>query len=204
MEIPAAEKGKDRVTNRSVRSVHFLSLLYSSTMTNAQRSRKRGLFIGQQGEHIRLIEKTCQVRINLVNHVSHKSFLRTISRLIVNSDESTTTTRGSYVSRLWVLLISTATSTDQDQVDQAKDELKKQWTNMPDPVVQHPTIIPEFMIESSLDFSQDTRWKPKNRQRHERKQRKLERCTAVEPQPSFAPLTMPQSVSKSRGYYQRK
>ena len=199
MESPAVERRKADVR---VNIVEHLVLPFPSvpSITRIQEKDKTGLFIGSKGMHIRRIEEQFQVRIHIVNTSSKKSLKRTVYRLKENGNKEWT------VANLCVLLTSTRNETDQFsqyQVNQAKAALQMRWTTIPLPKARHLDKCSNPSISSSLNFTQDSRWKPKNRKAHERKMRKQDQCIKLEPQTTFVALPMPQPMHKSRRHRAR-
>jgi hypothetical protein len=157
---------------------------------------KAGRFVGRDGVHLRLIERTFNIRLNISNQKSkNKCFRRSFSRIEtenhINDD-------------LWVFITMKDENNDEDNVNKIKKALQDEWEKIDVLTKKKQPRSKQHSVQTtvtSADLDGDTRWKPKKNKRTAKNQRKQKQCVEQEditPQPQVRPLSMPKQIEKSQ------
>jgi hypothetical protein len=158
-----------------------------------QRIFKVGRFVGRGGRHLKLLERTLNININIFNEKSSKHLRDIIDPLKIPYGEN-------QKNFLWVLF----TMKNNNSIEEIKQSLQDEWKNIDvlkkqgqsGKIRSHASLI-----QKSTDISGDTRWKPKKQRqkdKHQRKQKESLEENDVPPQPLAKPISMPKQITRSR------
>jgi len=197
-----------------VKPIHYIILEFPLILNLKQRMYKAGRFVGRGGQHLRLLERTLNIRIHIVNNKSSKRFRR-----IVNQHE--TRKKRNHRNHLSVLF---TIQNNNDRIEQIKQSLQDQWKKVDVGIRKKPLVVVgirkkplvvvgirkkplatiplnEPPVISSTGISGDTRWKPKTQGRtdkHQKKQKQYIEQEEVRPQPQFRLISMPKAIATSQ------
>jgi hypothetical protein len=165
------------------------------TLNPIQRIYKAGRFVGRGGEHLRLLERTLNISINIVNRKSNKKFRQIIDQLKEQNTENSK-------DALWLLITA---KNNNDNIEKIKQSLENEWKKIDvttkkkqsKKVRQFPR--PQQVILPSTDISGDTRWKSKKqkpRDKQKSKPKQHDEQQEIQPQPFVRPISMPKEITK--------
>lgn len=162
-------------------------------LTLVQRVYKCGRFVGRKGEHLRLLERTLNIQINIVNHKSSKDFRQIVSEFRNQNSNS-------HLNDLWVLI---TLNNDNDGLEKIKQSLENAWKGIDVTTRAKKPRSARIVLSPSLgppltSISGDTRWKPKKYKTKEKYKSKLNQKDEgkVPPQPLVPPISMPKKIIK--------
>ncbi|CAF3534224.1 unnamed protein product [Rotaria sp. Silwood1] len=180
-------------------NVHYVILEFSSILSQIQRMYQVGRFIGRGGSHLRLLESTLNVRINIINDKSSKNFRQMINKIQTKNEESRK-------DGLWILIDmkNSNKNNDENSLDKVKQSLQDEWKKINSMIIKKKQTVlnpsSETRILSKTNIFRDTRWKPKDHRRNKKylqKQKESIVPEEISPQPFVRPISMPKEVVKS-------
>jgi hypothetical protein len=182
------------VISPPIKPIHYLILEFSPMLTHVQRVYKAGRFIGRNGQHLRLIERTLNVRLNILNNKSTKDFRQIVNKLQTQNNET-------HINDLWLLI---TLKNENDDLEKVKQSLENAWKKID--VTTKKKRSKSVKIRSSVSImspstsvSGDTRWKPKKQKAKDKYKSKLiqyDEQEEVPPQPIVPPISMPKQIDK--------
>jgi hypothetical protein len=153
---------------------------------------KGGRFVGRDGKHLQLLERTLNVRLNILHHKSAKFFRKTVTKLQKQNNER-------HSIHLWVLI---TLNNDKDDIEKVKQSLRNAWDKIDvttrAKLPKRPRSVIVQSVPSSASISGDTRWKPKKYKAKEKPKNKQNQLDELEvpPQPVVRPISMPNEIKK--------
>jgi hypothetical protein len=183
------------VISPPIKPIHYVILEFSPTLTPLQRVYKVGRFVGQNGKHLRVLERKLNVSINILNNKSTRNFRKIVKKLQTQNNET-------HINDLWVLI---TLKNDNDDLEKVKQSLQNTWKEI-DVTTKKKRSGPRKIrssapiMHSSASISGDTRWKPKKNKAKDKYKSKLnqydEQEEEVPPQPLVPPISMPKEINK--------
>ncbi|CAF4517206.1 unnamed protein product, partial [Rotaria sp. Silwood2] len=182
------------LTSDCPKCVNYVILEFSSMLSPIQRIYQTGRFVGRGGSHLRLLERTLNVCINIINNKSSKTFRRII-------DEIKTKNKECYKDGLWILIEMKNNNNDENTLDNVKQSLQDEWKKINVIITKKKVTVmnssSQTRILSKTNIYRDSRWKPKDHRRNKKYQQKQKESIAneqVPPQPFIRPISMPNEV----------
>ncbi len=176
-----------------IKPIHYLILEFSPMFTPLQRVYKAGRFIGRNGQHLRLLERTLNVRINILNNKSTKDFRQMVNKLQIQNNEN-------HINDLWVLI---TLKNENDDLEKVKQSLENTWKQIDVTTKKRSKSVKirssVSIMPPSTSVSGDTRWKPKKQKAKDKYKIKLNQYDEQEevpPQPLVPPISMPKEINK--------
>lgn len=170
----------------------YMTLKLDPILTRVQRLYKVGRFIGGKGRHIALLQKTLNVRIDILSNKSSKTFRQTMNKFQTptNPDD------------LSIVIIRK----DKDQnIDRIKQSIQENWKQIDVTTRQkrsskRRSAAPLSSIPTDVSLDGDTRWKVVKRSKGKRKEKANEIIEEedIPAQPTFRPISMPKALPNHR------
>ncbi|CAF1221196.1 unnamed protein product [Rotaria sordida] len=185
-------------TSTSLKCSDYVILEFSSMLSPIQRMYQVGRFVGRGGVHLRLLERTLNVRINIINNKSSKNLQQMIDKIKTKNKES-------HKDGLWILInMKKDNHNHENNLDKIKQLLQDEWKKIDVLITKKKrTVInpsSQTRILSKTNIFRDNRWKPKNHRRNKKYQQKQKESIVPEevlPQPFVPPISMPKEVVRS-------
>lgn len=172
--------------------IHYVLLEFPSILTFKQRLYKMGRFVGRYGKHIRLIQKTLNVTIRIVNHKTHRDLHQIVAQFKKQNEES---------SKDGLCLLITMKN-DNDNIEKIKQSLRNEWGKVDVTTYKKKRSVSGRQEKRSMfiqpDISGDSRWKPKRqkpRDKYKGNQKQYDEQEEIQPQPLVRPISLPKPIT---------
>ncbi|CAF0881632.1 unnamed protein product [Adineta ricciae] len=141
-------------------TIYYVILTHSEKLTVSQCLYKIGRFVGHNGESLQRFESSRNITINIVNKQSNKKLRELADRLQIKYHQYST---DSY------MVCFTVTNGDHrpKNISKIKNALHSRWNDIVmrnyDGRTYGYNISSREIIEPSVEFTEDSRWRPKRR-----------------------------------------
>ncbi|CAF1206745.1 unnamed protein product [Rotaria sordida] len=163
-----------------------------------QRMYQISRFVGRDGLHLRLPERTLNVRINIINNKSSKNLQQMVDKIKTKNKES-------HKDGLWILIdMKKDNRNHENNLDKIKQLLQDEWKKINVLITKKKrTVInpsSQTRILSKTNIFRDNRWKSKDHRRNKKYQQKQKESSVPEKVPSQSfvpPISMPKEDVRS-------
>jgi len=192
-EIQSSEERRS-VISYPEKTIHYVVLEFPSTLNPIQCIYKAGRFVGRGGQHVKLLERTLNIRINILSNKSSKDFQQIVNKVQAQNKQT-------HINGLWVLITM---KNNKDNIEQIKQSLQNRWEKV-DVITkkkqsQKKIQSSEQVVRPYRYIFSDNRWKPKKQTLRDKQKNKEKQYDEQEvpPQPLVPPISMPKQIPKSR------